>query len=165
MRHEVTKVGPKYQVTIPKEVREALGLKVGDLVQAAVGKDKTIVLRRKRLVDFDAELEEALAEAEADYKAGRVLGPFDTAEETVAVFLVRPQTEYGLAFYRNRQVVNYQESGVPDEQHLLVARVSGRGGADMHTQEALQEYLEGRHYEQLFTWPEQGLVVYMVGSR
>jgi hypothetical protein len=62
-------------------------------------------------------------------------------------------------------VVNYQESGVPDEQHLLVARVSGRGGADMHTQEALQEYLEGRHYEQLFTWPEQGLVVYMVGSR
>jgi hypothetical protein len=87
------------------------------------------------------------------------------AEETVAVFLVRPQTEYGLAFYRNRQVVNYQESGVPDEQHLLVARVSGRGGADMHTQEALQEYLEGRHYEQLFTWPEQGLVVYMVGSR
>jgi len=87
MRHEVTKVGPKYQVTIPKEVREALGLKVGDLVQAAVGKDKTIVLRRKRLVDFDAELEEALAEAEADYKAGRVLGPFDTAEETVAALM------------------------------------------------------------------------------
>ena len=24
---------------------------------------------------------------------------------------------------------------------------------------------EGRHYEQLFTWPEQGLVVYLVGSR
>lgn len=87
MRQEVTKVGPKYQVTIPKEVREALGLKVGDLIQAAVGKDKTIVLRRKRLVDFDAELEEALAEADADYKAGRVLGPFDTAEETVAALM------------------------------------------------------------------------------
>jgi AbrB family looped-hinge helix DNA binding protein len=97
MRQDVTKVGPKYQVTIPKEVREALGLKVGDLVQAAVGKDKTIVLRRKRLVDFDAELEEALAEAEADYKAGRVLGPFDTAEETVAALkgqgLVRRDAE------------------------------------------------------------------------
>ena len=84
MSREVTKIGPKYQVTIPKAVREALGLKVGDLIQAAVGKDKTIVLRRKRLVDFDAVLEEALAEAEADYKAGRVLGPFETAEETVA---------------------------------------------------------------------------------
>ena len=87
------------------------------------------------------------------------------ADETVAVFLVRPQTEYGLSFYRNREVVNYKESGVPDEQHLLVARVTGRGGVDLHTQAALEEYLEGRPYEQLFSWPEQGLVVYMVGSR
>ena len=87
------------------------------------------------------------------------------AGETVAVFLVRPQTEYGLSFYRNREVVNYKESGVPDEQHLLVARVTGRGGVDLHTQAALEEYLEGRPYEQLFSWPEQGLVVYRVGSR
>ena len=87
------------------------------------------------------------------------------ADETVAVFLVRPQTEYGLSFYRNREVVNYKESGVPDEQHLLVARVTGRGGVDLHTQAALEDYLEDRPYEQLFSWPEQGLVVYMVGSR
>jgi 4-amino-4-deoxy-L-arabinose transferase-like glycosyltransferase len=87
------------------------------------------------------------------------------ADETVAVFLVRPQTEYGLSFYRNREVVNYKESGVPDEQHLLVARVTGRGGVDLHTQAALEDYLEGRPYEQLFSWPEQGLVVYRVGSR
>jgi hypothetical protein len=87
------------------------------------------------------------------------------ADETVAVFLVRPQTEYGLSFYRNREVVNYKESGVPDEQHLLVARMTGRDGVDLHTQAALEEYLEGRRYEQLFSWPEQGLVVYMVGSR
>jgi len=25
--------------------------------------------------------------------------------------------------------------------------------------------LKDRHYEQLFNWPEQGLVVYMVGSK
>jgi hypothetical protein len=87
------------------------------------------------------------------------------ADETVAVFLVRPQTEYGLSFYRNREVVNYKESGVPDEQHLLVARVTGRGGVDLHTQAALEDYLEDRPYEQLFSWPEQGLVVYMVGGR
>jgi hypothetical protein len=79
--------------------------------------------------------------------------------------MVRPQTEFGLSFYRNREVVNYQDSGVPSEQHLLVVRVSGRGGADLHTQDALNEYFEGRPYEQLFTWPEQGLVVYLVGSR
>ena len=54
---------------------------------------------------------------------------------------------------------------MPDGQHLLVARVTGRNGMDLHTPAALEEYLEGRHYEELFSWPEQGLVVYMVGSR
>jgi len=86
-------------------------------------------------------------------------------EETVAVFRVRRDIEYGLSFYRNREVVNYEQSGVPDGQHLLVVRVAGRNGVDLHTPAALDEYLEGRHYEQLLTWPEQGLVVYMVGSR
>ena len=87
------------------------------------------------------------------------------AEETVAVFRVRRDIEYGLSFYRNHEVVNYEQDGVPDGQHLLVVRVTGRNGVDLHTPAALDEYLEGRHYEQLFTWPEQGLVVYMVGSR
>jgi hypothetical protein len=87
------------------------------------------------------------------------------ANETVAVFRVRRDVEYGLSFYRNAEVVNYEQTGVPDEQHLLVVRVAGRGGVDLDTPAALDEYLEGRHYEQLFTWPEQGLVVYLVGSR
>jgi 4-amino-4-deoxy-L-arabinose transferase-like glycosyltransferase len=87
------------------------------------------------------------------------------AGETVAVFRVRRDVEYGLSFYRNHEVVNYEESGVPDGQHLLVMRVAGRGGVDLHTSAALEEVLEGRPYEQLFSWPEQGLVVYMVGSR
>jgi hypothetical protein len=72
--------------------------------------------------------------------------------------------EYGLSFYRNREVVNYEEDGVPNEQHLLVMRVSGRG-ADPQTPAALEVYLEGRTHEQLFSWPEQGLVVYLVGAR
>jgi hypothetical protein len=87
------------------------------------------------------------------------------AEETVAVFRVRRDVEYGLSFYRNREVVNYEQNGVPDEQHILVVRVAGRGGVDLHSPAAIQEYLEGRHYESLFSWPEQGLVVYLVGSR
>ena len=85
--------------------------------------------------------------------------------ETVAVFRVRRDIEYGLAFYRNHEVDNYEEDGVPPEQHLLVARVTGRNGTDLHTPGALEEYLEGRHYEQLFSWPEQGLEVYLVGAR
>jgi hypothetical protein len=87
------------------------------------------------------------------------------AGETVAVFRVRRDVEYGLSFYRNREVVNYEESGVPAEQHLLVARVTGRGGSDLHTAGALDEYLDGRHCEQIVSWPEQGLEVYLVGAR
>ena len=85
--------------------------------------------------------------------------------ETIAVFRVRRDVEYGLSFYRNREVVSYEQSGVPDEQHLLVARVTGRGGMDLHTPAALEEYLQGRHYEEVFSWPEQGLEIYLVGAR
>ena len=35
----LTKVGPKYQVPIPKEAREVVGLAVGDLVDATPTKD------------------------------------------------------------------------------------------------------------------------------
>jgi 4-amino-4-deoxy-L-arabinose transferase-like glycosyltransferase len=87
------------------------------------------------------------------------------SDETVAVFRVRRDVEYGLSFYRNRAVINYEESGVPNEQHLLVARVTGKAGADLRTPSALEEYLDGRAYVQLFTWPEQGLIVYLVGNR
>jgi 4-amino-4-deoxy-L-arabinose transferase-like glycosyltransferase len=93
------------------------------------------------------------------------LASLPTGNETVAVFRVRRDVEYGLSFYRDREVVNYERSGVPDEEHLLVARVTGRKRVDLHTQAALEDYLEGRNYEQLFNWPEQGLVIYRVGSR
>lgn len=85
--------------------------------------------------------------------------------ETVAVFRVRRDIEYGLSFYRNHEVVNYEESGVPAEQHLLVVRVTGRHGASLHTLAALQDYLEGRQYRELFAFPAQGLEVFLVGKR
>ncbi|MGO9058127.1 MAG: AbrB/MazE/SpoVT family DNA-binding domain-containing protein [Candidatus Binataceae bacterium] len=77
-----TKVGPKYQVTIPRSVREALKLEAGDLLEVRVaGRD--VLLKPKVLIDRDPELEQALAEAEEDIKAGRVYGPFDGAQEAV----------------------------------------------------------------------------------
>jgi 4-amino-4-deoxy-L-arabinose transferase-like glycosyltransferase len=93
------------------------------------------------------------------------LAEVEPAGETVAVFHVRRDVEFGLGFYRDREVVNYDESGVPDEQHLLVARVQGRHGVDLDTQMALEELLDGRQYQQLFSWPEQGLEIYLVGAR
>ena len=53
-------------------------------------------------------------------------------DETVAVFRVRRDMEYGLAFYRNREVVNYEDTGVPDEEHLAGGardRAARRGSA------------------------------------
>ena len=84
---------------------------------------------------------------------------------TVAVFRVRRDVEYGLSFYRNHEVSNYESEGVPTEQHLLVARMTGRNGIDLHTAQALDQYLEGRPIEPLFAWPEQGLQVFLVGAR
>lgn len=92
------------------------------------------------------------------------LESYAPATETVAVFQVRRDMEYGLAFYRNHEVVNYEQDGVPPQEHLLVARVTGRGGKDLHTAAALAEYLAGRSYQPLFAWPEQGLEVYLVGA-
>ncbi len=86
-------------------------------------------------------------------------------DETVAVFRVRRDVEYGLSYYRNSEVVNYDEDGVPDSEHLLVVRLNGKKGADLHTTETLNDFLEGRHTEQLFLWPEQDLVVYLVGAK
>ena len=86
--------------------------------------------------------------------------------ETVAVFRVRRDMEYGLAFYRNHEVANYDEVGVPPEEHVLVVRVAGRGGVDLRSQAALSEYLEGRHYEPLFQLAGSGTGgVQLVGSR
>jgi 4-amino-4-deoxy-L-arabinose transferase-like glycosyltransferase len=94
-------------------------------------------------------------------RLGKLAGP----DETVAVFRVRRDVEYGLSFYRNRATINYEQDGVPAERHLLVARITGRAGKDLHTEAAIEQYLEGRHYEPLFSWPEQGLEVYLVGAR
>ncbi len=85
-------------------------------------------------------------------------------DETVAVFRVRRDIEYGLSFYRSHEVVNYEESGVPAEEHILVARMTGKNGEDLQTGAVLQEYLAGRQYEELFSWPERGLDIYLVGK-
>jgi len=78
----LTKVGPKYQVTIPKAARDALGIKAGDLVEAKV-QGHVVLLRPKVVVDKDPELEKQLEASEAAVKEGRVLGPFKTAGATM----------------------------------------------------------------------------------
>ncbi len=79
----VQKLGAKGQVTLPKRVREALGLKTGDLLETVLTPEgaltRPVELKRKRVDD----LEDALAEAEADVKAGRVSRPYQSAHALV----------------------------------------------------------------------------------
>ncbi len=72
------KVGPKYQVTIPKDVRDALGIKVGDLVEATVDR-RGALIRPIEVVRKKVDVKQRLAAAERAVKEGRVLGPFKTA--------------------------------------------------------------------------------------
>jgi AbrB family looped-hinge helix DNA binding protein len=70
------KIGPKYQLVIPKPLRTAANLKIGDFLKAELRGDG-ILLTPMALVERD------LAAAEADVKAGRVYGPFSSAKALV----------------------------------------------------------------------------------
>ena len=54
-----SKISSKGQVTIPKEVRETLGVKPGDLVKYEIEKG---VVSLKRVEPFDAEFHAALSQ-------------------------------------------------------------------------------------------------------
>ena len=69
----LVKVKTKYQVTLPVALREQVGLRVGDLLEAKVDRGK-ITLTPKAVVD------RGIAESIEDYKKDRSYGPFDSAE-------------------------------------------------------------------------------------
>ncbi len=75
---------------------------------------------------------------------------------TIAVFRVRRDVEYGLSFYRNRRVADYDRAPVPADAHILVSR-------EPFVRE-LPRRLAGRRYQLLFTVPEQDLLVYQVSA-
>jgi AbrB family looped-hinge helix DNA binding protein len=66
----------KYQVVIPRDVREAVGVEVGDLLEAKAEAGK-ITLTPKPVVDS------GIAESLADFAAGRSYGPFKTDKDLI----------------------------------------------------------------------------------
>jgi 4-amino-4-deoxy-L-arabinose transferase-like glycosyltransferase len=87
----------------------------------------------------------------------RAIKQADPGDQVVAVHDVRRDLDYGLAFYRDQNVIHYDTDGVPDEGHILV----------LPTREAaeLPQLLPGRTYQQLFLYNTQGLSVYKVYPR
>ncbi len=86
-----------------------------------------------------------------------ILGQISPPPAPVAVFRVRRDVEYGLSFYRNRKVFDYEQEGIPGGEHLLVVRESY-----IHE---LSPLLKNRDYEPLFTYPAQNLVIFRVAAR
>jgi AbrB family looped-hinge helix DNA binding protein len=74
----LVRVKDKYQVTIPNEVRLRAGVAVGDYLEAKSDRGGVITLTPKSLID------RSIAEGLADMKAGRMHGPYNTAEEAIA---------------------------------------------------------------------------------
>ena len=82
----LSKITRNYQVSIPKNIRDALGLQEGDYVEFEE-RDGEIVMVPKRLIDADQawfwtpEWQAGEREVEDDLKAGSTVGPFKTVEE------------------------------------------------------------------------------------
>jgi AbrB family looped-hinge helix DNA binding protein len=75
-------VKSKYQVVIPQNVRDQIGLNVGDLLEARIERGK-ITLTPQSLVD------RGIAEGLADIREGRVHGPYRSAAEAQKAFQER----------------------------------------------------------------------------
>lgn len=73
----IVTVKNKFQVVIPRSVRDTIGVRVGDLLEARVERGK-ITFAPKALVD------RGIAESLEDFKQGRGYGPFEAAEELLA---------------------------------------------------------------------------------
>ncbi len=82
----LAKITRNFQVSIPKNVREALGLQEGDFVEVQE-RDGEIVMVPKRLIDagqawfWSPEWQAGEREVDEELRAGRVVGPFKSVEE------------------------------------------------------------------------------------
>ena len=74
----------------------------------------------------------------------------------IAVYDVPPGVEYGLAFYRNHPVANYERNEIPAGDHIVVAAEG--------TQKELQYRLPGRRVIPFGGFPWQHLDFYLVAG-
>jgi 4-amino-4-deoxy-L-arabinose transferase-like glycosyltransferase len=86
----------------------------------------------------------------------RQLSQMTPQHEPVAVLRVRRDLEYGLSFYRNERVLDYDTDGVPPQSHILVVR-------DIAAP-AMATLLATRAYHPLFAYPAQRVSVYQVDA-
>lgn len=83
-----TRIGPKHQITIPKNIFDSLSLKVGDFLDAKI-EDKAIVLVPQTLIPKDQawfwteEWQKKEREADEAILKGDVMGPFSNIKDAL----------------------------------------------------------------------------------
>lgn len=83
----VIKIGTHNEVVIPKDIREELGVKPGDLVQATFQPVPDLPYADEPL---GAKDKAGLREAQDDVKAGRTYGPFDNVKDAIRHLKTKP---------------------------------------------------------------------------
>ena len=84
------------------------------------------------------------------------LAAMETKPLPLAVFNATRETEYGLAFYRNQVISNYNRGEIPAGQHLVVARAGSL--------EQLKTLLPERRISQLGGFPSERLEYFWVSA-
>jgi len=84
----------------------------------------------------------------------RFLESLPVHEKTVAVFHVRRDVEFGLGFYRNEAIPNYDRNEIPKSAHLLLTYKV--------TSAELETAVAGRHTTKLTDFAPQKLGIYWV---
>jgi AbrB family looped-hinge helix DNA binding protein len=92
---ELVKVKRNFQITIPQSLRRLIRLVVGDYVEVDI-QDDTLVIRPVKVVHpdqeyfFTKEWQEKEAEAEKDIAEGKVVGPFEDAQDALKALKNQP---------------------------------------------------------------------------
>ena len=80
-----------------------------------------------------------------------------SGNKPVAVYQTRRELRYGLNFYRNHNIANYDDNEIPPAEHLLV----GKAGS----LPALSARLRGRRVLRIGGFQPQGLDYFLVSPR
>jgi AbrB family looped-hinge helix DNA binding protein len=86
---ELVKIQNKYQITLPKAVRDSLGLKVGDYIEIDKSGERIVlkpvsVISKVQKYFHTTKWQKKEAEADKDIERGDVSGPFDNIKEAIA---------------------------------------------------------------------------------
>jgi AbrB family looped-hinge helix DNA binding protein len=82
------KLGKRHQVTIPVQTIKRLGLKAGEELELVESEKAIVLVPRKHIPKdqrwyYTEEWQQMMQEAFEEVKQGKLIGPFDTAEEAI----------------------------------------------------------------------------------